>query len=144
MKRTGQTIDSVCTDTRSKICVSYCDTVDMEKIQSFHVRNIFSLVMPLQTDRLPHLNPNGAPSNFGFTITFPDNPLPYHYRINMYSDFRKVPKRFVRFEIECFTNGSFQNKCISEVCQVLGKRRTLRSSDIEQGEQAKITILLII
>jgi hypothetical protein len=181
------------TDTRSKICVSYCNTVDMEKIQSFHVRNIFSLVMPLQTDRLPHLNPNGAPSSFGFTITFPDNPLPHHYRINMYSDFRrgqgtkrtevtftsllewakktpitfkkcnntssieaielhlrigpgfdfrKVPKRFVRFEIERFVYGALQNKCISKVCQVLGKRRTLRSSDIEQGEQAKITILL--
>jgi hypothetical protein len=162
--------------------------VNMEELPCFHVRNLFSLVVPLQADALPSVELRTSTSNFGFTIKFPNNLLPYHYRINMYSDFRrgqgtkrtevtftsllewakktpftfkkrnntssieaielhlrigpgfdfrKVPKRFVRFEVECFTNGSFQNKCISEVCQVLGKRRTSISSDIEQGNQTK-------
>jgi hypothetical protein len=164
----------------------------MEQSSIIHVRNIFSLVVTLQADALPGVDLNSSPSNFGFAITFPNNPLPLYYRINMYSDFRrgqgtkrtevtftsllewakktpftfkkcnnnasietielnlrigpgfdfrKVPKRFVRFEVECFTNGSFQNKCISEVCQVLGKRRTSISSAICQGEQTKINLV---
>jgi hypothetical protein len=160
----------------------------MEELPCFHVRNIFSLVVPLQADALPNVELRASPSNFGFAIKFPNNPLRCHYRINMYSDFRrgqgtkrtevtftsllewakktpitfkkcnntssieaielhlrigpgfdfrKVPKRFVRFEIECFVSGALQNKCISKVCQVLGKRRTSFSSDVEQGNQTK-------
>jgi hypothetical protein len=166
----------------------------MEQSRIIHVRNLFRLVMPLQADALPGVDLNYSSSNFGFTITFPDSPLPHHYRINMYSDFRrgqgtkrtevtftsllewakktpitfkkcnntssieaielhlrigpgfdfrKVPKRFVRFEVECFVSGTFQNKFTSKLCQVLGKRRIAISSAICQGEETKINLIII-
>lgn len=157
----------------------------MEK-QCIHVRKLFSLVVPLRTVEVPNVETNHSSSNFGLTITFPNNPSPCQYRIHMYSDFkrlkgpshnqvdyssllgwaktapfsfirhpsdasiisielqlkigpgfdfRKVPKRYVRFEIECYSEGTLQSKCTSKLCQVLSKRRVATLATVEQGMQ---------
>lgn len=60
-------------------------------MQKIHVRNIFCLVVPFQSHELPNVDLNTATSNFGFTVTYPSNATPIHYRVNLYSDFKRVP-----------------------------------------------------
>eukprot|EP00029_Vermamoeba_vermiformis_P005230 TRINITY_DN1754_c0_g4_i3.p1 TRINITY_DN1754_c0_g4~~TRINITY_DN1754_c0_g4_i3.p1 ORF type:complete len:766 (+),score=63.35 TRINITY_DN1754_c0_g4_i3:1-2298(+) len=55
-----------------------------------------------------------------------------HLRIGPGFDFRKVPRRYVRFEVECFASGSYQYKGITKVCQLLGKRRHASDSDLDE------------
>jgi hypothetical protein len=52
-------------------------------------------------------------------------------RIGPGFDFRKVPKRYVRFGIECFVSGTLQRRASSSNCQLMSKRRIAISSDTE-------------
>jgi hypothetical protein len=45
-------------------------------------------------------------------------------------DFRKVKKRAIRFNVECFHSGASIGRGASEICQLLPKKRTAGDSDI--------------
>ncbi len=163
-------------------------------MQKLHVRNIFTLVVPLHSKEVPSVRVNTTSANFGLTLTYPSNLQSCHYRIALFSnfrtisglkeqeeaftallqwakqipfsfknsiddrsieaielhlrigpgfDFRKVPKRYVRFEIECFASGTFQCKASSQICEILGKRRTAHASDIEAGKIVRLNSCLL-
>jgi len=57
-------------------------------MDKLHVRNIFSLILPLRAEEIPHVNIHSSSSNFGFTLTYPSNSSSVSYRLNLYSDFR--------------------------------------------------------
>ena len=57
-------------------------------MDKLHVRNIFSLILPLRAEEIPHVNIHSSSSNFGFTLTYPSHSSSVSYRLNLYSDFR--------------------------------------------------------
>lgn len=45
-------------------------------------------------------------------------------------DFRKVKRRAIRFNVNCFQAGAFIGRGASEICQLLPKKRTAGDSDV--------------
>ena len=62
-------------------------------MDKLHVRNIFSLILPLRAEETPHVDLQTSSSNFGFTLTYPSNSSSVSYRLNLYSDSRSEGQR---------------------------------------------------
>ena len=62
-------------------------------MDKLHVRNIFSLILPLRAEETPYVTLQTSSSNLGFTLAYPSNTSSVSYRLNLYSDSRSVGQR---------------------------------------------------